>query len=167
MGERAAAFAAKVVDVHELLAGLEPRAPRHPVALRLAYHDACHLAHAQGVRSQPRELLTAIPGLELLEPAEREICCGSAGIYNLLNPDAAAQLGRRKEGHLRATGADAVAAANPGCALQIAATAPAGTPPLPVLHPMEILAASIEGKPLPIAAPTKEGRSHPVAEARS
>jgi glycolate oxidase iron-sulfur subunit len=149
--QRAAAFAAKVVDVHELLAGLEPRAARHPVALRLAYHDACHLAHAQGVRSQPRELLGAIPGLELLEPAEREICCGSAGIYNLLKPEAAAELGRRKEGHLRATGATAVAAANPGCALQIAANGPAGEPPLPVLHPMEILAASIEGVALPRA----------------
>ena len=143
--QRAADFVAKVVDVHELLAELEPRAVRHPVALRVAYHDACHLAHAQGVRSQPRELLTAIPGLERLEPAEPEICCGSAGIYNLLKPEPAAELGRRKEGNLRATGAAAVAAANPGCALQIAANAPAGERPLPVLHPMEILAASIEG----------------------
>ena len=148
---RGAEFAAKVVDVHELLAELEPRAARHPVALRVSYHDACHLAHAQGVRSQPRELLAAIPGLELLEPAEPEICCGSAGIYNLLKPEAAAELGRRKEGHLRATGADAVAAANPGCALQIAANGPPGEPPLPVLHPMEILRASIERRALPHA----------------
>jgi glycolate oxidase iron-sulfur subunit len=152
---RAADFAAKVVDVHELLTGIEPRAARHPVALRVAYHDACHLAHAQGVREQPRELLTAIPGLELLEPAEPEICCGSAGIYNLLKPEPAAELGRRKEGNLRATGAEAVAAANPGCALQIAANAPPGERPLPVLHPMEILAASIEGRRPAFAAPRR------------
>ena len=145
---RAAAFVEKVVDVHELLAQDEPRAPRHPLALRVAYHDACHLAHAQGIRSQPRALLSAIPGLELLEPAETEICCGSAGIYNLLKPEAAGELGARKEGNLRATGADIVAAANPGCALQIAASAPGGVDPLPVYHPMELLAASINREEL-------------------
>ena len=119
--ERAAAFSARVRDVSELLAEHEPRARRHPLPLRVAYHDACHLAHAQGVRTQPRELLRAIPELELLEPADWEICCGSAGIYNLVQPAAAAQLGARKAANLVATGADAVAAGNPGCALQIAA----------------------------------------------
>ena len=83
--ERALAFAAKVRDVSELLAG-EPRAPRHPLPLRVAYHDACHLAHAQALRAEPRALLRTIPGLELVEPAEWEICCGSAGVYNLLQP---------------------------------------------------------------------------------
>ena len=84
--------------------------------MRVAYHDACHLAHAQQIRSQPRELLESIPGLELLEVgAERELCCGSAGIYNLVQPEAAAELGRRKAGHLIATGAQAIAAGNPGC----------------------------------------------------
>ena len=94
--ERAAAFSAKVRDVTELLAEHEPQAPRHPLPLRVAYHDACHLAHAQQVREQPRALLRAIPELELLEPADWELCCGSAGIYNLVQPEAAAELGARK-----------------------------------------------------------------------
>ena len=89
--------------------------------LRAAYHDACHLAHAQGVRSQPRELLRQIPELELLEPAEWELCCGSAGVYNMLQPEPAAELGERKARNLLDTGAEAVIAGNPGCALQIAA----------------------------------------------
>ncbi len=98
---RARAFSARVRDVTELLAGLgPPRAPRHPLALRVAYHDACHLAHAQGVRQPPRDLLRSIPGLELVPFAEQEICCGSAGIYNLVEPDAAQQLGDRKTSHI-------------------------------------------------------------------
>ena len=139
--ERAAAFSAKVRDVHELLAEHEPQAPRHPIDLVVAYHDACHLAHAQGVRAQPRALLQTIPGLELREPAEWELCCGSAGVWNLLNPEPAAELGQRKARNLLATGAQAVAAANPGCALQIGVHAG-----LPVHHPMELLAASIHGR---------------------
>jgi glycolate oxidase iron-sulfur subunit len=138
--ERAAAFSAKVRDVTELLAEHEPRAERHPIEMVLAYHDACHLAHAQQVRAQPRALLAAIPGIELREPAEWELCCGSAGVWNLLNPEPAAELGKRKARNLRETGAEAVAAANPGCALQIAVHAG-----LPVHHPMEVLAASIHG----------------------
>ncbi len=139
--ERAKAFAEKVCDVHELLAEHEPVAERHPIEMAVAYHDACHLAHAQGVRSQPRELLRSIPGLELREPDGWEICCGSAGVYNLLNPEPAAELGRRKAEKINATGAQLVAAANPGCALQIAAH---GGPR--VLHPMQILHAAIEGR---------------------
>jgi glycolate oxidase iron-sulfur subunit len=141
--ERAAAFSGRVRDVSELLAGEEPRAPRHPLPLRVAYHDACHLAHAQGVRAQPRELLRAIPGLELLEPADWEICCGSAGIYNLVQPRAAAELGARKAANLVATGAQAVAAGNPGCALQIAAHLDGRE--LPIYHPMTLLDHSISG----------------------
>jgi glycolate oxidase iron-sulfur subunit len=140
---RAAAFAARVRDVSELLAEHEPQAPRHPIALRVAYHDACHLAHAQKVRAQPRELLRAIPELELLEPADWEICCGSAGIYNLVQPGAAAELGARKAANLLATGADAVAAGNPGCALQIAAHLDGRE--LPIYHPMTLLDHSIRG----------------------
>jgi glycolate oxidase iron-sulfur subunit len=141
--ERAAAFSARVRDVSELLAEHEPQAHRHPLALRVAYHDACHLAHAQGVRIQPRELLRAIPGLELVEPADWEICCGSAGIYNLVQPEAAAELGARKAANLVATGAEAVAAGNPGCALQIAAHL--GDRELPIYHPMTLLDHSIRG----------------------
>lgn len=139
---RAREFSAKVLDVHELLARHEPQARRHPLPLRLAYHDACHLSHAQGVREQPRQLLRGIPGLELVEPAEWELCCGSAGIYNLVEPEPAAQLGRRKAANLAATGAEALAAANPGCALQISAHLPH---PIPVHHPITILDRSLRG----------------------
>jgi glycolate oxidase iron-sulfur subunit len=142
--ERAERFAAKVLDVTELLADHEPRAPRGPLPMRLAYHDACHLAHAQGVRSQPRALLRGIPKLELVEPPDWEICCGSAGVYNLLKPEPAAELGRRKAESLLATDADAVAAANPGCALQITSHTGRLGRSLPVFHPLELLARSIE-----------------------
>jgi len=141
--ERAAAFAAKVRDSTELLAEAGPRAERRPVELKVAYHDACHLAHAQGVRAQPRELLRGIPGLQLVELAEWELCCGSAGIYNLVQPQPAAELGERKARNLLDTGAEAVVAANPGCALQITAHTGRLGRPLPVLHPMELLARSI------------------------
>jgi glycolate oxidase iron-sulfur subunit len=147
--ERARAFSAKVRDVHELLAGEEPRVVRHPLPMKVAYHDACHLAHAQGVRAQPRALLGAIPELELVEPAEWEICCGSAGIYNLMQPDAAAELGRRKAGNLLATGAQAIAAANPGCTLQI--TAHLGERRVPVYHPMTLLDLSMTNRRPPEA----------------
>jgi glycolate oxidase iron-sulfur subunit len=141
--ERAASFSERVRDVSEFLAEAGPRAERRPVELRAAYHDACHLAHAQGVRAQPREVLRAIPGLELLEPAEWQICCGSAGIYNLVQPEPAAELGERKARNLLDTGAEAVVAGNPGCALQITAHTERLGRPLPVLHPMELLARSI------------------------
>jgi glycolate oxidase iron-sulfur subunit len=137
---RAVAFSARVRDVHELLAAHSPRAVRHPLPMKLAYHDACHLAHAQKVRDQPRALLRAIPQLELVEPAEWEICCGSAGIYNLTHAEAARTLGRRKAENLRLTGAQAIAAANPGCALQIGAYLDT-----PIYHPLTLIDHSIRG----------------------
>jgi glycolate oxidase iron-sulfur subunit len=140
---RAADFAARVRDVSEFLAEAEPRAERREVRMKVAYHDACHLAHAQGVRSQPRDLLRGIPGIELVEPAEWELCCGSAGIYNLVQPEPAAELGERKARNLLETGAEAVVAGNPGCALQITAHAERLGRSLPVLHPIELLARSI------------------------
>jgi glycolate oxidase iron-sulfur subunit len=140
---RAEAFAARVRDVSELLAEGEPRAARGTLPMSVAYHDACHLAHAQGVRAAPRALLRGIPGLELREPAEPELCCGSAGIYNLVQPAAAGQLGERKARALLETRPDAVAAGNPGCALQIAAQLRAAGRPLPVVHPVELLDRSI------------------------
>jgi glycolate oxidase iron-sulfur subunit len=143
--ERAERFAGKVKDATELLGGLEPRAERHPVPMKVAYHDACHLAHAQKVRSQPRELMSGIPELELVEPREWELCCGSAGIYNLIKPEPAAELGERKARNLLDTGAETVAAANPGCVLQITAHSERLGRALPVLHPMELLARSIDG----------------------
>ena len=141
--DRAAAFSARVRDVSEFLAAAGPRADRRPIEMKVAYHDACHLAHAQGVRAQPRELLRGIPGLELVEPADWELCCGSAGIYNLVQPEPAAQLGERKARNLLDTEAEAVVAGNPGCALQISAHTERLGRPLPVLHPMELLARSI------------------------
>ena len=95
--ERAKAFAAKCKDISEVLAELEPRAVRHPLPLRIAYHDSCHLQHAQGIRTQPRQVLKTIPQLELLEVPDAAICCGSAGIYNLVQPETAGAT-RRPEG---------------------------------------------------------------------
>jgi glycolate oxidase iron-sulfur subunit len=140
---RAQRFCAQVRDVHELLADVPARAVRHPLPLTVAYHDACHLAHAQGVRSQPRELLRSIPGLVLVEPTGWELCCGSAGIYNLTRPEAAAELGARKAEALLATGAEVVAAANPGCTLQIAAHLRRKGSPLELVHPLQLLHRSI------------------------
>jgi glycolate oxidase iron-sulfur subunit len=142
---RAKAFSAKVRDVHEVLAEHEPRAERHPLELTVAYHDACHLAHAQGVRQPPRDVLRTIPGLELIEPAEWELCCGSAGIYNVMEPEAAEKLGKRKAANLIATGAQVIAAANPGCTMQIAAHLDGR--PIPVVHPIELLDRSLRGAP--------------------
>ena len=122
-----------------------PRAPRHPLALRVAYHDACHLAHAQGVRQPPRDLLRSIPGIELLPLADQDICCGSAGIYNLVEPDTARELGDRKAGFIDAAQPDLLATANPGCMLQMAAAAARKGRSWPIRHPIEILDASIRG----------------------
>ncbi len=143
--EPAERFSGKVRDVSQLLVESEPVASRHPVPLKVAYHDACHLAHAQKVRSEPRTLLKGIPELELIEPSEWEICCGSAGIYNLLHPDAGRDLGRRKAENLLATGADPIAAGNPGCTLQIAAHLRQQGRPLPIYHPVELLDRSLSG----------------------
>ena len=143
--ERAKAFAAKCRDISEFLDELEPRAARHALRLRVAYHDACHLQHAQGVRSQPRAVLGRIPQLELLEIPEAAICCGSAGIYNLVQPEAAAELGDRKAGHIAALDADIVVSANPGCLLQLQSALARAGRKLPVRHFVELLDASIRG----------------------
>ncbi len=152
--ERAAAFSARCRDVHEVLAELYtreddggPRAPRTPVSGRVAYHDACHLGHAQGVRSQPREVLRTIPELELVDIAEASLCCGSAGIYNMVMPDAAAELGERKAGKIRDAKPDVVVTANPGCLLQIGKYL--GDETTPLLHPVQLLDASIRGAAVP------------------
>jgi glycolate oxidase iron-sulfur subunit len=116
-----------------------------------AYHDACHLANAQGIRAQPRELLRAIPGLQLAEIAEPEICCGSAGIYNVLNPGPAAELGDRKAGNVLATGAELLVTANPGCLMQVAASLRrqgGQRHPIGLAHTVEVLDASLRGLPV-------------------
>jgi glycolate dehydrogenase iron-sulfur subunit len=142
---RAKAFAAKCRDVSEFLAELEPRATRQALRLRVAYHDACHLQHAQGIRSQPRTVLGRIPQLELLEIPEAAICCGSAGIYNLVQPEAAAELGDRKASHIAALDADMVVSANPGCLLQLQSALARAGQKVPVRHFVELLDASIRG----------------------
>jgi glycolate oxidase iron-sulfur subunit len=141
--ERARAFAAKCVDVSELLADLEPRAVRHPLPLKVAHHDACHLQHAQGVKQAPRTVLRAIPGIEIKEIAESEVCCGSAGIYNLLEPDAATALRDRKVANILRTGADVVASGNPGCMMQIRSGLDAAGRATRSLHVIELVDASI------------------------
>ena len=143
---RAQAFSARVRDVSEVLAELgEPRAARSPIAARVVYHDACHLAHGQGLRAEPRAMLQAIPGVELLTPAEPDICCGSAGIYNLVQPKPAAELGARKATNIATLSPDMIATANPGCTLQIAAAARGLGYNWPIFHPIQLVDASIRG----------------------
>jgi glycolate oxidase iron-sulfur subunit len=145
----------RAMDVTELLVSLgEPLARRHPLPMTVAYHDACHLSHGQGVRSAPRALLAGIPSLTVVSPKEADTCCGSAGIYNLVQPATAAELGARKAEALAATGADAVVAGNPGCLLQIAAALrarPATSAPV-LLHTVELLDASLRGARVPGAS---------------
>jgi len=135
----------KVRDFSEFLAELGPVAERHPLPITAAYHDACHLCHAQRITRQPRDLLRAIPGLELVELADAGNCCGSAGVYNLLQPEAAAELGRRKADAVQASGAPVLISANPGCSLQIASVLAARGQPISVMHVAEVLDASIRG----------------------
>ncbi len=144
--ERARVFSAKCRDITEVLCELAPVAARNPLTLRIAYHDACHLRHAQGIYQQPRQLLGGIPGLEVAEIAEASLCCGSAGVYNLLQPEPAQQLGDRKVDHLLATKAAAVVSANPGCLLQLmSGLRRRGEKTLPAFHMVELLDASIRG----------------------
>ena len=145
--DRARLFSARVRDVSEVLMEIgEPRARRHPIEpTRVVYHDACHLAHAQGVRAQPRSLLAAIPGIELLSPPESEICCGSAGIYNLVQPEPAEQLGERKARHIARLKPGLIATGNPGCTLQIAAAGRRLGYDWKIVHPIELIDRSIKG----------------------
>jgi glycolate oxidase iron-sulfur subunit len=146
--ERAAEMSGKVRDLAEFLAEIGPVARRHPLPVTAAYHDACHLAHAQRITSQPRELLRAIPGLNLVEVADAGTCCGSAGVYNLLQPEAASELGARKAASVLATGAPLLISANPGCSLQIASALAERGEDIAVAHTAEVLDASIRGRPL-------------------
>jgi len=146
--ERAAEMSGKVRDLAEFLADLGPVARRHPLPVTAAYHDACHLAHAQRITRQPRELLRAIPGLTIVEVPDGGTCCGSAGVYNLLQPEAASELGARKAESVLATGAALLISANPGCSLQIASALAARGQDIAVAHTAEVLDASIRGRPL-------------------
>jgi glycolate dehydrogenase iron-sulfur subunit len=143
--ERAAAFAEKVRDVGELLADVRPRARRHALPLTVALQDSCHLRHAQALPLVSRASLGRIPGLEAIEPEEQDLCCGSAGIYNIVQPEPARELGERKARAVLATGAQVLASANPGCLVQISTALRRSKQPLPALHPIELVDASIRG----------------------
>jgi Fe-S oxidoreductase len=153
---RAAALSGRVRDFAEFLAELGPAAPRNPLPVTAAYHDACHLGHAQRITRQPRELLRSIPDLHLVELADAGTCCGSAGVYNLLQPEAAGELGARKAQAVLDAGAPLLISANPGCSLQIAAALADRGEHVAVAHVAEILDASLRGLPPPLATAVAE-----------
>jgi glycolate oxidase iron-sulfur subunit len=140
-GEAAARFADKVRDISEVL--VDADLPLRELRLTVAYHDACHLVHGQKVRAQPRTLLRRIPGLTLVDIQDSELCCGSAGIYNLTEPAMAEELGRMKIARIRESGARILTAGNPGCLLQIARHAREAGLELEVVHPVELLARAL------------------------
>jgi len=150
--DRAAAFVEKVRDIHEFFAEVGWIAPLQPIApepVMLVYHDACHLLHGQKISAPPRDLLRQIPGVTLREPIDSQLCCGSAGIYNLLQPEIADELGELKVQNLTNTGADAIASPNPGCSLQIQKHLGLQGKTVPVLHPIELLDRAMRGEALP------------------
>jgi glycolate dehydrogenase iron-sulfur subunit len=140
---KAKTFAAKCRDITEFLGEYPPRAQRNPLKLRVAYHDACHLQHAQGIRIPPRQLLAQIPGIEVLEIPEAAICCGSAGIYNLVQPDTATTLGDRKAELIVPLKPDVIATGNPGCLLQLQSSLARAGHNIPVAHTIQLLDASL------------------------
>jgi glycolate oxidase iron-sulfur subunit len=141
--ERARQFSAKCRDISEVLDELGPRAERHPLRMRVAVHDACHLQHAQKIKAQPRSVLAAIPGLTLVELPESALCCGSAGIYNLVQPKTANELADRKAALIVETEPDVVVTGNPGCLLQLRAALERRGRKIPVLHTVEVVDESI------------------------
>jgi glycolate oxidase iron-sulfur subunit len=152
LGEGAAersALADKIRDCSEFLDDLGLIQPRGEIRLTATYHDACHLVHAQKVREQPRNVLSKVPGLKLVELAESELCCGAAGTYNLTEPEMAERLARRKLDNIRRTGAQAVITGNAGCYLQIARAARMEGEVLKILHPMEVLDLSYRRETVP------------------
>jgi len=148
--ERAKRFVSKVRDVQEFLMEIGLTTPLHPLSkkpLAIVYQDACHLIHGQKISAQPRQLLKQIPGVELREPVDAALCCGSAGVYNMLQPQVAEELGQMKAANLVNTGAALIASSNPGCSLQIQRYLPTQNK-LPLMHPMTLLDASIQGEML-------------------
>ena len=142
--DRAKRFVARVRDISEYLVELGPKTPKRRISIHATYHDACHHAHAQGIRREPRELLALIPGLELTECAESDLCCGAAGSYNLTQPEVASELGRRKLANLEATGADVAVTGNVGCILHLQATARQTGSRLRIAHTVDLLDESYD-----------------------
>ncbi len=146
--QQAIDFAAKVKDVQEFLAEIELTTELLPIStekLVIVYQDACHLLHGQKISSQPRQLLKQIPNIQLQEPVDAALCCGSAGVYNMLQPETANELGRQKVTNLVNTGATIIASANPGCTLQIAKHLELQGHQTKILHPIELLDFAIRG----------------------
>jgi glycolate oxidase iron-sulfur subunit len=146
--QKAIDFSAKVKDVQEFLAEIKLTTPLSPIStdkLTLVYQDACHLLHGQKISVQPRQLLKQIPNITLTEPLDAALCCGSAGVYNMLQPDTANELGRQKVNNLVNTGATIIASANPGCTLQIVKHLELQGHQTKILHPIELLDLSIRG----------------------
>jgi glycolate oxidase iron-sulfur subunit len=143
--EAARKFVSKVRDISEFLVELGPTAPTFAVTQKVTYHDACHLCHGQQIRSEPRQLLAMIPGLELVPLEESELCCGAAGTYNLTQPEMSERLGKRKLDHITATGAAIVATGNVGCILQIAKQIKQAESPVEVVHPVDLLDRAYRG----------------------
>jgi glycolate oxidase iron-sulfur subunit len=143
----AAAFSGRVKDISELLwQHRDELAGRlRPLPLKVTYHDPCHIAHCQGIRQQPRQLLGLIPGLDYRELPEADACCGSAGTYNIGQPQMSDRILARKLDHIRRTGADCLVTGNPGCLLQLKKGLAASEPPVRVVHLTEMLLASLEG----------------------
>jgi len=157
LGPRARAFAERVRDVTELLAALPPRSPRAALRSKVAWHMPCHLGHAQRLYAEPRDALRTVPGLELVELGDGGACCGSAGVYNLLWPDAAAEIGERKAKAVAAAGAPILASANPGCTLHLAGLLRAQGLAVETLHPVEILDRAILEAEASLAQPGGTG----------
>ena len=145
---KAQEFSSKVKDVQEFLSTIKLTANLSPLTsgeLKVVYQDACHLLHGQKISWQPRELLRSIPGVKLKEPIDASLCCGSAGIYNMLQPEVADELGKQKVTNLLNTDADLIASANPGCSLQIKKHLSLKKSQIPLFHPIELLDYSIRG----------------------
>jgi glycolate oxidase iron-sulfur subunit len=145
--ERAQMFSERVRDVTEYLASRDLATPTHPVIGTVTYQEPCHLAHAQRITSEPRKLLAMVPGLTLEEMKESSLCCGSAGIYNIIRKSMADDLGDRKAAHIVATSAETVVTANPGCAMQLRTSLRRKGTDLPVRHIVEILDEAYGGEP--------------------
>jgi glycolate oxidase iron-sulfur subunit len=143
--ERVDAFSRKVRDIHEFLVSLGPLPPRHEQRRRVVYHDACHLAHAQKIREQPRALLSLIPGLTVVPIADAELCCGAAGTYNLTQPEMAEKLAARKAEAILAGKPDVLLTPNAGCHLHIGRKLRELGHNIPIMHPMELLDLSYRG----------------------
>lgn len=150
--EKAEQFASKVKDVQEFLYQVGLTAPLSPLRsqpLTVVYQDACHMLHGQKISVQPRQLLKQIPGIQLREPLDAAVCCGSAGVYNILQPQVADELGQQKVKNLLNTGAELIVSANPGCTLQINKHLEGQEKVIPLMHPMQLLDYSIRGVTLP------------------